>query len=682
MIRISSIEICGFRGIRDLLRVNFSAGFTVITGPNGSGKSSILDAIEFALSGKLSKYEEGSGEKGEKASDYEWWRGKKPAIDRFVRLELIDEEGNRTSVTRRPEGVQVQGNVPILDLLCDTTLNPESSIEELCRTSIIRDEFIARNSVDLPETERFSFVRAAVGSHSTSEMDEKLLEAAKIIKKRSDEAQREYEGIRLQVQDSVERLSAARGQAAQQIVAKDAEQYLRQAMGMPTSDYEQLIGESDKEIRRLRTQTDLLRSLVSRALIASERKRALEEAGVVSRKVSLELEVKDLIAAHAKSDKELKESRRVLQAIQASQDFMANMAQIHGSGSKIGLRSERCPLCGSQVDEVTFRKHLEEIGTEISNHGSQIALAMERQGELRTIEQNTRNELDTLQASYDRVEAEINTVQKQWDAFQSEVAKVNPAYADFSTGRLQGELENLTERLSGIEQHRRALGNSDLIQRIVDLERDLEETQNVALQAEKQATKLRRVEDHVKEATATLKRIGYEAVEERLAAIKPLFTELYLRLRPHIDWKTVTYAIRGDVRKFLSLRVEDGLNLKFLFSSGQRRATGLAFLISVALSRPWCRFKTIVLDDPVQHVDDFRAVHLVETLAAIRTMNYQLLCAVEDSALADLLSRRLRSSYKEGGTLIRMKYVSGEGAQIEDIRDIVPFERVILSVAS
>ena len=223
---------------------------------------------------------------------------------------------------------------------------------------------------------------------------------------------------------------------------------------------------------------------------------------------------------------------------------------------------------------------------------------------------------------------------------------------------------------------------SDHADRVLDLERDLEVIKTSSVSAEKQLAKARRVEEQIKEASATLKRIGAEAVEERLAAIRPLFTELYLRLRPHTDWKTVSYAVRGDVRRFLSLRVDEDLNLKFLFSSGQRRATGLAFLISVALSRPWCRFRTLVLDDPIQHVDDFRAVHLVETLAAIRTMRYQLVCAVEDPALAELMTRRLRSSYQETGTLIRMRYVSGDGAQIEEVREITPFEVVIVAQAS
>jgi ABC-type cobalamin/Fe3+-siderophores transport system ATPase subunit len=59
--------------------------------------------------------------------------------------------------------------------------------------------------------------------------------------------------------------------------------------------------------------------------------------------------------------------------------------------------------------------------------------------------------------------------------------------------------------------------------------------------------------------------------------------------------------------------------------------------------------KTLVLDDPIQHIDDFRALHLIEVMAALRQDGRQIVCAVEDSALADLLCRRLVSTPNESG---------------------------------
>src|SRR5690606_37670601 len=115
--------------------------------------------------------------------------------------------------------------------------------------------------------------------------------------------------------------------------------------------------------------------------------------------------------------------------------------------------------------------------------------------------------------------------------------------------------------------------------------------------------------------------------------------------------RTIDYSIRGDVRRFLSLKVGEGLNPQFVFSSGQRRAAGLAFLLSVFLSRNWTRFSTLLLDDPVQHIDDFRALQLIEVLGALRLEGRQIVCAVEDSSLADLLCRRLVSTVEQPGKL-------------------------------
>jgi chromosome segregation protein len=177
-----------------------------------------------------------------------------------------------------------------------------------------------------------------------------------------------------------------------------------------------------------------------------------------------------------------------------------------------------------------------------------------------------------------------------------------------------------------------------------------------------------------------VKRTNAEIIDERLSAISPLLNELYQRLRPHAHWHTIEYAIRGDVKRFLSLRVGENLNPQFVFSSGQRRAAGLAFLLSVYLSRPWCQWKTLVLDDPVQHIDDYRALHLVEVLAALRQDGRQIIC--EDAALADLLCRRLRSSFESPGRRFDLDAEPKDGSVIRRQADIHPPPNSILRTAA
>jgi chromosome segregation protein len=93
---------------------------------------------------------------------------------------------------------------------------------------------------------------------------------------------------------------------------------------------------------------------------------------------------------------------------------------------------------------------------------------------------------------------------------------------------------------------------------------------------------------NLEERVAMLRR-DVDVAEDRL-----LLNELYQRLRPHTNWRSIEYSIRGDVRRFLNLKVGESLNPQFVFSSGQRRAAGLAFLLSVYLSRPWSRWNTLV----------------------------------------------------------------------------------------
>ena len=154
--------------------------------------------------------------------------------------------------------------------------------------------------------------------------------------------------------------------------------------------------------------------------------------------------------------------------------------------------------------------------------------------------------------------------------------------------------------------------------------------------AEVRLGRARLAETRAKAIHDAVRRAAAEALDQRLGRVLPLMSELYKRLRPHPIWDDIGYSVRGDVKRFLNLQVGKGINPQFVFSSGQRRATGLAFLLSMNMSISWNRWRSILLDDPVQHVDDFRTIHLAEVLAHLCHSGQQIVCAVEDSALAGL----------------------------------------------
>jgi DNA repair exonuclease SbcCD ATPase subunit len=691
MIRIQSLDLCGFRGCKDHLQIEFGIGFTILSGLNGSGKSTVLDAIEFALTGAISKYEDTSGEKGEKASDYEWWRGEGQPSDKYVELHLLDEENQGVWIRRKPGLVEVRadqeisakGEDALREILCDASLNPEASMAGLCRTSFIRDEFIASHSVDLPEAERFTFVRAAVGAQNTAHLQSKLRKARDELKERLAAAEREYVVARSRVEEAIERLSAGRGTIPSSATTREFEHQTRRSLRLPdTATNDELIKAADAEISLTRIKLDTLSQLLSRTTNIEDRMASPSFQARRARKDTLENEANIYRLALERNQDLMQAAETDYVRLKEGQELISNLAELAKAGRILGLRDGDCPLCGQSIEPGSFQQHISEVETEVQRFGNAISAAIEERSRLHSIENVTRKQLDAAEHELVAISAEVESLDRLVSEMGRDARAMYPDLQEWSSESIRGQMEVLSKRLSVLEQGRRLSSFPLLTSDMQSQEQELRNRRVAAAISEQKLSKLRRVDDQLKEALDTVKRFSAEAVEDRLAAIKPLFTELYSRLRPHIDWRSVDYSIRGDVRRFLSLRVDRGLNMKFLFSSGQRRAAGLAFLISVALSRPWSRLGTLILDDPIQHVDDFRAIHLVETLAAIRASGYQILCAVEDPNLAELLCRRLRSRYDEPGLLLEMKYVARSGTQIGEKRVIPPLGLALLAVAS
>jgi hypothetical protein len=85
-----------------------------------------------------------------------------------------------------------------------------------------------------------------------------------------------------------------------------------------------------------------------------------------------------------------------------------------------------------------------------------------------------------------------------------------------------------------------------------------------------------------------------------------------------------------------------------------------------------------MLDDPVQHIDDFRALQLVEVLSAFRQVGRQVIVAVEDEALADLLCRRMLSTPEQLGRRYTIDFNESGAANVTARVDIPPIAPGIL----
>ena len=672
------VEISGFRGFRDKVRIDFGTGVTIICGRNGVGKSTLCDAVEFALTGSINKY---TIEKTalENIYDYLWWRGKGPPDGYYVTVAFADDSGRDFVVTRtRETGANISAE-QIENTLCADS-RPEEALRQLCKTSIIRDEWIATLSVDLSETERFALVRSALGSLEGTDLAAKASDVIAIAKATHTLRDKAYEKARTLLTDHLSRLSEARNFVSRSDDLETALRTIAEAVPDAPSRLISRLPVARKALveRRAKLANDSEVVEYGREIIAARRNFDVPEARR-QRKAALDA-FTNASATRNEAEAAVVQAEQALGREERTDETVASLAVLLEHGDRLGLHDARCPLCAAARTAQEFE--------------SGIALARQRINSLSSGVATARDALTAARANAMRCLGKYTSARDQWAMIEREEADL--------VGREQKYLEliehsNLDSRSAkDVDTMEREIAAER--DRLIDLERALltiEASQVVSstLAMEDGTTALRRgVETAASELERSqaavaaarmiersVKRVNAEIIEERLAQISPLLNELYQRLRPHADWRTIDYRLRGDVRRFLSLKVGDGLNPQFVLSSGQRRAAGLAFLLSVHLARTWARWRTLVLDDPVQHIDDFRALHFVEILAAFRLTGQQIVCAVEDQALANLLCRRLLSTAEQVGRYYEIDLTGPDGvAAVVNKVDIPPLPNDVL----
>ena len=345
---------------------------------------------------------------------------------------------------------------------------------------------------------------------------------------------------------------------------------------------------------------------------------------------------------------------------------------------RIKLQDGHCPLCGSAVSQQDFEAHLKLIQDQIDLQNTTLSKLTAQEASGRSEYEKRQNEFQTKSIEYSRALSDCETLKAAMAQLQSEAASLGVKPEAES---IQSELQKTRKRVSEFQSGLLQLEGSSAFDRIADLERQRALAQTEAERITRQIDLLSQAAQNAKSAADTTKRVSWESVDDCLAALSPLLSELFVRLKPHIDYSEVRYHMRGDVKRFLSFEIGKGINPRFTFSSGQRRALGIAFLLAVHLSRPWCKLPTLVMDDPVQHIDDYRALHFAEVLSSMRQMGHQIICTVQDSALADLLCRRLRSANLGDGLRIEMEYEPGMGARVKEVQEIGPLPDKVLMFA-
>ena len=622
------LELDGFRGYNKPLRMEFGDGVTIIDGRNGAGKSTIFDAIEFALTGRIRRNEEETAA-GETIADYVWWRGDgTPPRNRFVKVAFKGENGT-IDVTRSEFRDPEKGDLDQLtESLCDRTTAPESGLVQLCTNTIIRDEQITELSLDMKETDRYVLLREALGAVDSEIWIERGAGLLSAARDRVASADKDVAQANFALSHANQKLDEVRARLARDKSMTSAITRLQSFANTAVPPDE--LGAVVRE--QLVTVSAKLESLIELKDTWNLGERERDRIGTLTKALDVAK------AAHAAAVSTLqglpaKDYPRPTSTYAQESIDLTTLAAL---GRSVGLRDNCCPLCGKHQSPEDFQEGIKEAET-IAARLNEAAARM-AQGE--RLRKEAEIDVAAATASLDLANKDYGesvVILKQVEDRCQELGLSPDVSIDEIDDRIT-TLRNVVERTQDDLRILDTLGLSNELERAKQSEGEAKKRLTMAQEKTGRARK-----GHARAQTLydASRRAASETLDRRLERVLPLMSELYRRLRPHPLWRDIEYSIRGDVRKFLRLQVGEKLNPQFLFSSGQRRATGLAFLLSVNLSLAWSKWRTILLDDPMQHVDDFRAVNLAELLAHLVTDGRQVVCAVEDAELASLLCRRL-----------------------------------------
>ena len=549
------------------------------------------------------------------------------------------------------------------------------------QTTLIRDELIAGLSLDLPEQARFAAVRAAIGGMvgpDYSERTKAILAAAEAAIGRQQE----------RIKVSQTELGRILGEVTEARSTAERSAGISEALRIIESLAPSLPSE-------LAEKTEALRQLIAEKRLAL---RELESARLSVEELQPELKFfnspdsrNEIEIARAAQEAALRQTTlanerlaltlRLDEAERATDEYATHMAAILEHGAALGLHDGHCPLCDAIRSEEEFDKAIAAAKDRLADRGVKLAKAAEALVQARSGASEAERSLTSARSLYSAFETRRAAQQQKLKGVQETYARYGfdaPANdAKLAQTLLFGKREDLVR----LERALSVLEASNAIDRVKTLEGRITTLRE---RGDQEAAKLVAAENAAEAARqidASAKTVANEILTEQFDTVMPLLKELYRRLRPHANWAEIESDFGGKVRGSLNFTVGNGHNPQFLFSSGQRRAAGLAFLLAVHLSRPWCSWRSLLMDDPVQHIDDYRALNLVEVLTAIRRTGRQVIVAVEDVALANVLCRRLRSASGDSGRHFQLRTSKTGTAEIADVQEVYPMPRLVLRPA-
>jgi DNA repair exonuclease SbcCD ATPase subunit len=703
---LSSLRITGFTGVSDSIEVDLDASVIVLQASNGFGKSTLCNAIAWALTGvhprgadPRSLYSR-SGETHVSLTLSDGRHGW--TIQRLVTNPGETKvEDLKLSLTLMGPDLRLKGaqaEAWLVDRLLPGAGVSESDMAAmsglLTDSYFLQQETLREFLVSRSDTDRFSALSRMVGAGSLTDLVKGFESAKGAWVRATTAAEKDLAPLREQLDAKAAALEALEAEFSA-LRASDLGARVKDWLG----EAGELLGRDmqDAAVGLLEVQALVpeLRHIVNTAVAdteallaaAAELQAGQEDAAEPALSFSVaEMEV--LVEQVRLARQGLADVETQLKATRAAAVRGETVRQELAAMAELALRhvSDHCPACGQSVVADDLRQRLQglqsvqDIAPErgaindlVGRRDVVTVQLAELEGRLGALQQQEREYTRAL-AAQDAVRQRRLQRRQELQASLGLDALAADATAAVLLDAVQSRVQalelrraraaNLLERSSSL---RAGLQLSSSADRLALLQVEVQEAQAAYARASLDVNQRRETATLADSLLKAMKRDSEAFLTGRLEDIQPVMDQLYSAIDPHPTFRSVRLAVTswyGKNRLAAVIRDEtDGIDVVEpgnVLSTSQANALAVTLFLGFNLGLNSTSLETLVLDDPLQNLDDVHLLGLVDLLRRISPYR-QLLITTHDNSFATLLGRKMRP-LSEGQRLVMVRLTKWDRA--------------------
>lgn len=672
--RLKSVTIEGFRGFSRKVTIDLDADVIILQGPNGVGKTSLLDAILWALTGKIERFED----RGSPISLY--------AREGIARVSLdIGSNRQRVTIARSTDGERTSLRLTVGDQLVDGAtaearlseillpqLRDRSQTTRAMASVLTRGVYLqqdlVRQFIDIDKpSDRFQLISEVIGAGVVLELQGTLeksrLQWAKTTTATRRErlepleaqvARLEDQLARLETSSPIERIDAQTMATALYDDIVRAVGRSRISLDVPPvtpGELDRLLKEIASERSSLEREYTTVRSLLEESYRLRDNKR--EEVTLVASLEIEEAEKLDLLReCEQKLSSIIEEQNKLHQRRLVERDQLVRLATM--AEMAIGEIDGLCPVCQQPHDQDLTLHHLQDLIKNAHMH------RVEDDSAGNLLEANAHR--NVLAAELQELRSTLRLVRTRLQEAETQQSLFETRLKDLGMANDQQVADTLTARAKVLEQQIQAVASAqaqgeDLTLQIVrigeerrrsELEKERAELNARIKSLHEEIAGLEKTHAHAGRIIDALRRASMDVTRQQIEALQPLFQKIYSRIDPHPTFRLtqITAAMergKGLLNAGISdpdqgTTIHDALPL---LSSSQLNAFAVSLFLALNLGLASLKLDLTMLDDPLQSLDAINLLGLVDVLRRFQK-HRQIIVSTHEPKLLGLLQRKMR----------------------------------------